>query len=124
MSWSVTLSDIKETLGEDYRLVRETEFYLPAQPNRSGGRILAEWTPAGPNVRPEYKGISIDVDLVVTAVERAEARSLLRAEALPVLRAWVVGAHEASEIWKDQRRSAAWTYEHGTAHFHGNYWPR
>ena len=111
-AWPLTRPDVLEALGEEFRNVREVEFWgqVPQyfvmdvhwRPGRAGG------------IHPDVYGIAVTI-YPVRSVDRALIRGELRQVALPGLREWVIHAQGASETWKSGHHRRAWRWtEHAT----------
>ncbi|MFE4449456.1 hypothetical protein [Streptomyces sp. NPDC056796] len=101
-AWPLTSTDIDVCLGPYMSRVTDLRF-LTGQD--SGSIVLgAAWVAPesrtyGRGVHPDSVGFSIDVH-PVDATDRAATRDVLRAHALPQLRAWVEQGVAADETWR------------------------
>lgn len=101
-AWPLTTTDIHACLGARTAGVRELRFLTGSD---SGTIVLgAAWfAPAprnyGRGTHPDMVGFHIDVH-PVDVTRRAAVRTVLRAQALPQLLAWITRAEAADETWR------------------------
>ncbi|MDX3752541.1 hypothetical protein [Streptomyces sp. AK08-02] len=114
-AWSLTTTDVNESLGELAAEIRELRFLTGSG---SGTVVLgARWlAPESPNygrgVHPDYVGFSVDVHPVVAA-ERAAIRAALKETALPQLHAWITQGLTAPETWRQTSHLHYWRLADG-----------
>ncbi|MFJ5231066.1 hypothetical protein ACIQBJ_14375 [Kitasatospora sp. NPDC088391] len=111
LSWPLTPTDIGSGLEEAPSDALQFDF---GSVRTSDGTLLtADWRPPlpsnyGSGLHPRWWS---SVHVFVTPVpsgERADARRLLREQALPELRRWIDGARTGSEAWALSRHSVSW----------------
>lgn len=101
-AWPLTATDITESLGAAMDHVTDLDFLTGPD---SGTIVLgAAWVAPHPRnygrgVHPDLVGVRIAVH-PVDATARADTRTLLRAQALPQLLAWIEAATTAHETWR------------------------
>ncbi|MEU1090677.1 hypothetical protein ACFYPN_28305 [Streptomyces sp. NPDC005576] len=101
-AWPLTTTDIGECLGPYTDRVTDLRFLTG---HDSGTIVLgAEWIAPAPwnygrGTHPDMVGFRVDVHPVDTS-GRAATRTLLRAQALPQLHAWITRAIAADETWQ------------------------
>ncbi|MEH0545029.1 hypothetical protein QA802_18645 [Streptomyces sp. B21-105] len=114
-AWPLTTTDVDEGIGDCLAHVGQLRFLTGPD---SGTIVLgAVWTAPipsnyGAGIHPDAAGIGIDVH-PVDAGARAATRALLREQALPQLRAWVMRAITADETWQLTRHGRYWHLSDG-----------
>ncbi|MFK0102418.1 MULTISPECIES: hypothetical protein [unclassified Streptomyces] len=114
-AWPLTTTDISESLGPCMDRVTDLAFLTG---HDSGTLVLGvEWIAPNPRnygrgVHPDMVGFRIDVH-PVDATERAATRAVLRAQALPELRAWITRATAAGETWRMADHQHYWRMADG-----------
>ncbi|MGW3105062.1 hypothetical protein [Streptomyces sp. NPDC001100] len=114
-AWPLTTTDINECLGPHTADVTELRFLT----GHDGGNILlgAAWVAPHPHtygrtIHPDSVGFRIDVH-PVDAPDRAATRAVLRAQALPLLRAWIAQSTDADETWRLTPHQRHWRLTDG-----------
>ncbi|MEV0735153.1 hypothetical protein AB0I51_04125 [Streptomyces sp. NPDC050549] len=119
-AWPLTTTDINECLGPCPARVAELRF-LTGQD--SGSIVLgAAWVAPHPRnhgrgIHPDTVGFRIDFH-PVHAAERAATRAVLRAHALPQLRAWIAQSTDADETWHLTPHQRYWRLTDGRLTHH------
>ncbi|ELP70677.1 hypothetical protein ACKI1I_38570 [Streptomyces turgidiscabies] len=110
LAWSLTTTDVNESLGELVSHIRELRFLTGSDSGTSvlGARWVASDSPNyGRGVDPDYVGFSVDVH-PVDAAERAATRAVLKETALPQLHAWITQGLAAPETWRQTSHLRYW----------------
>ncbi|MGW6741394.1 hypothetical protein ACWGDX_11770 [Streptomyces sp. NPDC055025] len=114
-AWPLTTTDIDECLGPHMTHVTDLRFLTG---HDSGTIVLgAAWVAPNPRnygrgIHPDAVGFRIDVH-PVDATERAAARAVLRAYALPQLHEWITQAIAADETWQLTPHQHYWRLTNG-----------
>ncbi|MFD9475330.1 hypothetical protein [Streptomyces nojiriensis] len=114
-AWPLTTTDVTACLGAHMERVTDLRFLTG---HNSGTIVLgAAWVAPEPRnygrgIHPDMVGFRIDLH-PVDATERAAARALLQACALPQLHAWVTQAIAADETWRQAPHRRYWRLTDG-----------
>lgn len=114
-AWPLTSTDINEALGSKLSYVTDLRFLTGH--SDAGDAIGIEWVAAessnyGRGTHPDAVGFRIDV-IPVPKSDRADARTALRAHALPQLAEWIDHALTAGENWRSSNHSRYWSFTGG-----------
>jgi hypothetical protein len=114
LSWPLTTTDVNDALGTHLIHVVGLRFLTR---NGSGTMLGVEWVAPEPfnhgrGTHPNAVGFHIDV-IPIASGERAAARAVLQARALPQLHEWITHALAADETWLQERHRRYWKVVEG-----------